>query len=105
MTDLAQWQKGNEEYLAAALVWLRLRLASRTNPQTTPILLPASPLEPESRTTGEPRWRFLRRQPAAASTPGPFTRALLPPAPLDVATEEQVQEAAAAMAAAENMEP
>src|SRR6185369_8322885 len=26
MTELAQWQKGNEDYLCAALDWLRLRL-------------------------------------------------------------------------------
>jgi hypothetical protein len=104
MTDLAQWQKGNEEYLAAALVWLRLRLALRTSPQKTAILLPPSSLEAQSRPAVESRWRFLRRQQAAATAPGPFTR-LLPPAPVDIVTEEQVQQAAAAMAAAEKMEP
>src|ERR1051326_507529 len=31
MTELAQWQKGNEEYLTAALAWLRLRLALRSS--------------------------------------------------------------------------
>ena len=103
MTDLAQWQKGNEEYLAAAITWLRLRLALRTSPQKSAILLPPSPLEAQFRPTVEPRWRFLRRQ-TTATTPGPFTR-LLPPAPIDVVTEEQVQQAAAAMAAAEKMEP
>ena len=104
MTDLAQWQKGNEEYLAAALTWLRLRLALRTSPQKTAILLPPSSLEAQSRPTVEPRWRFLRRQ-TTTTAPGPFTRALLPPAPVDIVTEEQVQQAAAAMAAAEKMEP
>jgi hypothetical protein len=104
MTDLAQWQKGNEEYLAAALTWLRLKLALRTSPKKSAILLPASPLEAESRPTVEPRWRFLRRQTTAAA-PGPFARALLPPAPVDIVTEEQVRQAADAMAAAEKMEP
>lgn len=105
MTDLAQWQKGNEEYLAAALVWLRLRLALRAGPQKSPILLPASPLEAQARPVDSPRWRFLRRQPPAPTNPSAFTRALLPPAPVDVVTDEQVREAAAAMAAAENMDP
>ena len=104
MTDLAQWQKGNEEYLAAALTWLRVRLALRTSPKKSAILLPASPLEAQSQPTVESRWRFLRRQ-TTATAPGPFTRALLPPAPIDIVTEEQVQQAAAAMAAAEKMEP
>src|SRR5689334_18847287 len=31
MTELAQWQKGNEEYLVAALAWLRLRLTLRSS--------------------------------------------------------------------------
>src|SRR5205807_7733722 len=108
MTDLAQWQKGNEEYLAAALLWLRLRLALRSNRQNPAILLPPSPLEAQSEPAGEwPRWRFLRRQPSAQSptASASFTRALLPAAPVDVVTEEQVQHAAAAMAAAERMEP
>jgi ATP-dependent 26S proteasome regulatory subunit len=105
MTDLAQWQKGNEEYLAAALVWLRLRLALRTSPQKPAILLPASPLEAQARPVDSPRWRFLRRQPPTPTAFGSFTRALLPPAPVDVVTEEQMQAAAAAMAAAERMEP
>ena len=33
MTELAQWQKENEDYLATALVWLRLRLALRSTQQ------------------------------------------------------------------------
>ena len=108
MTDLAQWQKGNEEYLAAALLWLRLRLALRSNRQNAAILLPPSPLEAQSGPAGESsRWRFLRRQPSGptSTAAGSFTRALLPAAPVDVVTEEQVQDAAAAMAAAERMEP
>lgn len=40
MTDLAQWQKGNEEYLAAALTWLRLRLALYATQEKPAILLP-----------------------------------------------------------------
>ena len=107
MTDLAQWQKGNEEYLAAALTWLRLRLALYATQQKPAILLPPSPLETESRPAAEaPRWRFLRKQsPTPVPTSGLFTRALLPPAPVDIVTEEQIEEAAAAVAAAEKIEP
>src|ERR1700730_418177 len=36
MSDLAQWQKGNEEYLAAALNWLRLLLARHVSEDKSP---------------------------------------------------------------------
>ena len=32
MNDLARWQTGNDEYLAAALQWLRLRLQRQVDP-------------------------------------------------------------------------
>jgi AAA+ superfamily predicted ATPase len=107
MTDLAQWQKGNEEYLAAALGWLRLRLALYATEQKPAILLPPPPLETGSRPAVEaPRWRFLRKQsPTPVSGHGLFTRALLPPAPSNMFTDDQVNEAAAAMAEAEKIEP
>lgn len=106
MSDTAQWDKGNEEYLAAALTWLRLRLALYATQQQPALLLPPSPLEAECQPVAEPRWRFLRKQsPTPAPPTGLFTRALLPPAPVDMVTEDQVREAAAAMAAAEKIEP
>jgi hypothetical protein len=105
MTELAQWQRGNEEYLSASLVWLRLQLAWRTCLQEpAPILSPVAPPEPVEES---PRWRFPWKQSPAASptASGRLPRALLPPVPVNVVTEDQVQEAAAAMAAAERTDP
>ena len=108
MTDLAQWQRGNEEYLALALTWLRLRLAWNVMPEKSTILLPPSSLETQaSPEVEQPRWRFLRR-PAAAPAQRlamSVTRALLPPAPADTVTGEQVAQAATAMAEAEKIDP
>jgi ATP-dependent 26S proteasome regulatory subunit len=108
MTDPAQWQTGNEEYLALALTWLRLRLAWHVASERPPILLPPSSLETEaSPAVEQSRWRFLRRhtpaplQPLAMS----MTRGLLPPAPADTVTAERVAQAATAMAEAEEMDP
>ena len=36
MSELAQWQKGNEEYLAAALNWLRLLLSRHVSQAASP---------------------------------------------------------------------
>ncbi len=75
MTDLAAWQKMNEEYLAAALTWLRLRL-ERVAPQksTAPGNWAAIPRRKESSA-----WdRLLGRraaQPAPVSPPVPSTPA------------------------------
>ena len=107
MNELGQWQKGNDEYLAAALRWLRLRLALRATQQRPTMLLPPSPFEVESPAAPDPpRWRFLRRHSGSSQVvSGLSMRALLPPAPLHIVTEEQVEEAANAMTAAAEIEP
>jgi hypothetical protein len=107
MTDLEQWQRGNDEYLAAALAWLRLRLRQRAVGEPAPVITtpdspaatPATPVEPPT------RWR-LRRSAAASAVemvaePEP---PLLPP-PAEGVTDEQIAQAAADMAAAAAMEP
>lgn len=109
MTDLAQWQKANEDYLAAALNWLRLKLTQHAGPENQPIMLPPSTLQPSAASPGDaPRKRFLWRvamTPPQVNVAIPSQRALLPPAPLETITDEQVAQAAAAMAAAEKVEP
>ncbi len=75
--DLTHWQEGNEEYLAAALAWLRLRLAHIAG----------------SETRGE-----------ASSAGFSLFRQKSPASPKRV-TDAQVDQAAAAMADAEAMEP
>lgn len=100
MTDLEQWQQGNDEYLAAALVWLRLRLRQRAAGEPAPMI--ATPISPAAPAEPATRWRF--RRPAVTETTAEPEPLLLPP-PADGVTEEQIAQAAAAMAAAAAMEP
>lgn len=103
MTDIAGWEKGNEEYLAAALSWLRLRFAWHLMREKPSISLPASPLE-ESQPSEKKRFSFLRRTTlwSDASIQAPR---MLPPAPVDLVTEEQGAQAATRMAEAEKIDP
>lgn len=104
MTDLEQWQQDNDDFLAAALAWLRLRLRQRTAIEPAPLMatamspatLPAVPDQPAI------RWRF--RQPAMTE-PASKTAPLQLPPPTNGVTEEQVAQAAAVMEAAAAMEP
>jgi hypothetical protein len=75
MNDLARWQRGNEEYLAAALAWLRLRLAR--------LAKSARPVSPSG-------GGIFGRKPSALS---------------ESVTIAEVAQAADAMADAEAMEP
>ena len=101
MTDVATWEKANDEYLAAAMNWLRLRLARQSAREQKPVLLPPPPVEQTTTETSR-RW-FLRRQTREQMPPS--MRTLLPPAPIDFVTDEQVDAAAAAMANAEKVDP
>lgn len=104
MSDLVQWQKDNEQYLAAALTWLRLQLERCASfGITLPIQQPPPAAAPAAEPVPTPTRRrlLMRRQTeSAATTPKHNPARLLPPAP--VVTEEQIAEAAAAMAAAES---
>ena len=90
MSDQVQWQKGNNDYLGAALAWLRLRLERVASQSGT-----VSPAP--NRTTGisQPkrwlRWGYELRQTE------PSVR-LLPPANI---TEHEIERAAIRMLAAE----
>src|SRR5262245_65698068 len=83
MTDQGAWQKANEEYLAVALEWLRLRLEPQTNTHAT-----ANARHTEDMHAA--RRGFLKWRPPAADP----SVALLPPANI---TEELIAQAAAAM--------
>ncbi len=68
----ADWEAGNEEYLAAALDWLRLRLASRAAARQAQVLVPAEgpAPAPEPPRRPESQWWRRRGEPApAASAP------------------------------------
>lgn len=100
MTRLEEWQQGNDDFLAAALAWLRLRLRQRAASEPAPVIATTeapvtAPSEPAA------RWRF-RRPPAETSA---VTEPLLLPAPSNGVTEEQIAQAAANLAATGAVEP
>ncbi|HEV7486142.1 MAG TPA: ATP-binding protein [Thermoanaerobaculia bacterium] len=76
MSTLADWQKANEDYLAAALQWLRLRLTRLAERSEMPIVV----------------------------TPGD-TSAVTPAAAPNAAPDAELSAAAAAMASAEAVDP
>lgn len=88
MSDQVQWQKGNNEYLGAALAWLRLRL-ERLASQSGSVSAPAT------QTASHKRWLLRRQQDTAQRETGVR---LLPPANI---TEQQIEKAALLMVAAE----
>jgi len=107
------WEAGNGEYLAAALDWLRLRLASCAAARQVEIIVPAEPgLAPEPPRQPEPqRWR-RHGQPAPAATPpagatrlaaGPV--AALPAAGSAQGLEARLEAAKAAMRATADRSP
>jgi ATP-dependent 26S proteasome regulatory subunit len=100
-----QWLNNNDEYLAKALAWLRLRLTRLAQQQSaTPAPFVAPP--PPIAETNSFNWRFWERtsHPDAGARPH-----LLPPAPAGIAagliTDEAITRALAEMAAAESMSP
>ncbi|HRQ40317.1 MAG TPA: ATP-binding protein [Chloroflexota bacterium] len=98
MTRLEEWQQGNDDFLAAALAWLRLRLRQRAASEPIPVMAapaPSASMEPAN------RWRLRRPASETAAETDPL---LLPP-PANGVTEEQIAQAAANMAATGAMEP
>ena len=91
--DYNQWLEQNDAYLAAALEWLRLRLARLAQGEQTLVIMPnsaAPPVEPHW-------WRFGNRD-------QPETPAALPP-PSNFISTEHVAQAADAMTNAAQTEP
>ena len=106
MSDRADWQQGNDAYLAAALAWLRLRLERLAEWEQPPITQTPSPaIAPPPAQPHPPSFteRFLRRTPSEAAPSAPVLLAL-PPAS-EAVTEQQIAEAAAAMEAAGQTDP
>ncbi len=106
MSDPADWPERNDAFLAAALTWLRLRL-ERLAWNEPPLVLPSEPAsqsEPVQPAQPSFKDRFRRRssEPAGAAPSRPLLA--LPPAS-EAVTEAQIEEAARAMAAAEETEP
>ena len=101
----ADWERASEDYLAAALAWVRLLLEQRVRMGSATILTPgptttAPPEKPES------RWRPFRSGPAhEAGVAAPQPVAALPAAPTTTAGPDDIAAAAAAVASAEAADP
>ncbi|HJQ31295.1 MAG TPA: ATP-binding protein [Pyrinomonadaceae bacterium] len=108
MSQRAQAEKANEEYLSAALTWLRLLLLRAAGPEPSPVVLTPDAPE-EAPAPGTPRRRLFRRQQPAAGinerAQTPATHLLPPAQPLDLVTDEQLQEALDALRRAEASDP
>jgi hypothetical protein len=109
------WQQANDAYLAAAVEWLRLLLSRHATAPAAPTLIAEEPRAvPRAEGTPPPQqpnaapWWSLRRgtSGATAAAPAPEGKPTLalPPASFEV-TQEQVDEAAQRMRAAEAIEP
>jgi hypothetical protein len=103
MSDLERWEESNEQYLSAALAWLRLRLERLGAPAPPPVIAPpvgGTPAPEPARSAA--MWSFLRPTPVAPAQP-----LALPAAPESAlgVTEEQIAAAAEAMEAAAQSEP
>src|SRR5437763_4473280 len=95
MNELAQWQKLNDEYLAAAVNWVRLCLKRLAGPEHDEIVmprhfLPSTPTASEMEVEPQPskrrffRWHNTEERAQPAIGQGIMTdQPLLPPAPLE----------------------
>ena len=113
MTEMEDWQKNNEAYLEAALAWLRLRLERLAGAEQSPVILPEQATAAEftpatSVAAPQRRSRFFGRRSgdaAPAVAPPAVTPVLLPPAPAQTVTQEQLDAADAALRAFEATDP
>jgi hypothetical protein len=102
MSELSDWQKGNDKYLTTALAWLRLRLERLGQMDAAPTVLPfASSPFPEGTKPEDRSWiRRLLGKPSPKSSNEPVLAL-----PSQAAIEERLAEAAAAMEEAEKLDP
>lgn len=93
MNDLAAWHKTNDDYLSAALTWLRLRLRRLAEQQQAPAATPSPPL-PSPR---QDRFWQRRRDEVALSPPEQT--------PISRVSDAEIQQAEVAMQRAAAAEP
>jgi len=114
MSALDAWQTQNDEYLAAALAWTRLRLERAAKPARAvsgpTALASASPTDPAASVVApeHSRWNPFRRQSTSASpgVPPPLTSKDLPRLPPpEGASSDPFDEASRRLAAASEADP
>jgi hypothetical protein len=105
MSDPTDWERASEDFLAAAVAWVRLRLERRVRLQSTTILPP----QPATPTTAEPaeppeprRRRFRSPSPDAVGAPTQPVAAIAAPGS---STQDEAERSSAAMAAAAAIDP
>jgi hypothetical protein len=91
MNDPAQWQKNNENYLASALKWLRLRLSQQANRWPAPVSVPSS--------VPSKGWWIFKSKSKSTSTDEQY------PLKERKCTDRDIKEALAEMNACEKKEP
>jgi len=101
MSDAAGWPQANDAFLSAALAWLRLRLERLADWEQVPPA-PSLPVEPAAEPKASSFAERFRRRPSSENAPPPILA--LPPAS-EAVTQAHIEEAAKAMAAAEEMDP
>lgn len=101
MTDAAEWEKNNEEYLAAALNWLRLSLTSLAPPPTL-IVKDESLTVSNRQAEEEANWNIFRKVKTPVKSP---IVEIAAPADTGDLFKAQIAEAAAKLAAAAEAEP
>jgi hypothetical protein len=108
MTNPAEWQKANDQYLSTALAWLRLRLerlaAQRRRQEESSGSGNGSPINPEDSGFFLKRWfcswlRLFRRIASEEQDTG--SKALVLSSQANSETDEQIAKAATAMISAE----
>jgi hypothetical protein len=95
---IAEWRQRNDEFLSAALAWLRLRLMRLAQRDQAVIVVPSAPAE--SAANRGPWWNIGGRAGADEPRPAPA----LPP-PSGFVSDEQIAQAADAMERAAAGEP
>jgi hypothetical protein len=102
MSEMSDWQSGNDNYLTAALAWLRLRLERLGQMDAVQTVLPFAASSTSEETKQEERAWVRRFFGMAALKPSTEPILALPP---QDAIDEQISEAAAAMQDAEDLDP
>ncbi|MEK6300593.1 MAG: ATP-binding protein [Acidobacteriota bacterium] len=108
MSDGSKWQDENAIYLSAALVWVRLRLERQARRESSPLRhigeAFAAPDQPDQTEEPSRLGRWLGQRAAARVGAASQLVKLLPPAS-EHTIDEQIAQAAEAVAAAAQMEP
>jgi hypothetical protein len=104
MSDAATWHTANEQHLAAALAWLRLSLARLAGPEPAAMPEPPAAIAAPAALARPSGW-FRFAQPSAPPAPPALPAPAAPSTSAGIVTDDAIAQAAAALAAAEAVDP